>query len=408
MATPEHLLMLGGATAGELFRAVERRGLRVVVLTVAELLDGAEPPSCAALMEAVDFRQPYAVIRRIRELNASYRFAGIVPVIEYGLEVAAIAATELGLPTNPGWAVRNTRSKLRMRRELERAGLGQVRYASCRSREEAERFMDQVDGPIFIKPDAGTGSDGVSRVDLPSQLAAAFELAGTSQVGGGILCEEYVAGPEVSLEGYSVAGRFVPVALTDKRIDERYLEIGHDQPTAQPEAVLTAAAELTARVLEALGVVHGVSHTELKLTPGGPVVIETHTRMAGGSIHVLTQRTTGVDLADLMVALALGERPQARPQATGRGASVRFLSGGHGRLTSLAMPPVEPQSGVESAMLYVHPGQTVRDRSSSRDRLGHAIAVGPTAAAAAGAAERFLARVRLDFEAEEIPCRAAS
>ena len=50
---------------------------------------------------------------------------------------------------------------------------------------------------IVVKPILGTGSDGVSRVDSPDQLGAAFALAGQARSFGGVLCEEFVPGPEV-------------------------------------------------------------------------------------------------------------------------------------------------------------------------------------------------------------------
>ena len=48
MVTPGHLLMLGGSACPEFFHAIERRGLRAVVLTVPEMMEGTEPPSATS------------------------------------------------------------------------------------------------------------------------------------------------------------------------------------------------------------------------------------------------------------------------------------------------------------------------------------------------------------------------
>jgi biotin carboxylase len=128
-------------------------------------------------------------------------------------------------------------------------------------------------------------------------------------------------------------------------------------------------------------------------------MIETHTRMGGGSIHVLTERTTGVDLADVMVGMAFGEEPQVRPQRTGRAAAIRFKKCGRdGRVAQAQIPPIEPGGLIESARIYFQPGEQVTSRSSSLDRLGQVIAVGPEAENVGLAAERFLDRIHVSIE----------
>jgi biotin carboxylase len=396
-AAPRRLLLMGGAGVPELEQAVARRGWRAVLFTYAE---GNRAPSASGTIErveAVDFAQPVEVVRRVAALHAARELERVVPVTEFGLLPAALAIAQLRLPGPSVRAVRNTRDKLHMRRTLEQAGCGQVSYAACRDVGEARRFLERTAGPIILKPVSGTGSEGVSRVTSAEELPAAFERAVGAAGFMGVLCEEYVEGPEVSLEGYSVAGRFVPVALTDKLTDERFLEIGHQQPSAQAREVFETVAEHAARALAALGVTDGVTHSELRLTTRGPVLIETHTRMGGGSLHVLTQLTTGVDLADLMVAFALGEATSAQPAATGRGAAIRFLVGRPGRVAGVDAPPLDSAPGIHEVRLP-EVGRTVAARSASRERLGHVIATGPTGEAAGRAASAYAARIRIHYE----------
>src|SRR2546429_1233754 len=91
---------------------------------------------------------------------------------------------------------------------FEQAGLAQVRYAACHDLAQAQAFLERVGGPIILKPVSGTGSDGVSLVRSGEELVSAFQVAMGADGFAGILCEEYIEGPEVSLEGYSVDGRF--------------------------------------------------------------------------------------------------------------------------------------------------------------------------------------------------------
>ena len=405
MAQSRRVLIVGGSQASGLFEAVERREARAVVLGIPEILERQAMAPCVDQVVALDLTQPLvSIVRTIRGLAEAHACAGIVPITEYALVPAAFVAQQLRLPGVPVKAVQNTRDKARMRTVLARAGLAQVRYAACRDATEGREFLESVGGPIIVKPILGTASDGVSRVDSPDQLAAAFALAGQARSFGGVLCEELVPGPEVSVEGFSVDGVFTLVAVTDKVTDERFLEVGHSQPSAHSASDQQAIAAFVAAALQALGVGEGVSHTEVKLTPAGPVLIETHTRMGGGNIHLLTRRTTGIDLADLMVGFALGEKPQLQPRPTGRGAAVRFLTSRPGRIASVVVPPLA--DGIEDATVYVAPGAAVGQRSSSLDRLGHVVAVADSAASACRAAEAFRDRIVVRYLEEGEPWTA--
>ena len=394
MTTPGYVALLGGAAVPELATALVRRGLRGALFTFEEHLAGRPTDGVLDVLEPVDFRRPLAVLRRVAELHQTLRFRGIVGVGEYGLLPAALAAERFGLPGPSPRAVNNTREKARMRRLLAEQGLGQVRYQECRSAHAVAAFQSALGRAVIVKPASGTGSSGVSRIDSEAEAAAAYSLAAGAAGGAAVLCEEFVDGPEISVEAVTVHGVFHGIALTDKRTDANYLETGHDQPSSEPAAVREEAFALASRVTAALGLRHGVSHTEMRITANGPVLIETHTRMGGDRIPVLTHRTTGVDLADVMVGLALGESPAVRPTATGRAASIRFLVGQAGRVTSVHVPEERPE-GVEEFEMAVKPGDVVSGRSSSLDRLGHVLATGNSTAQSARIAETFLTRMQV-------------
>ncbi len=392
---PRRVLIVGKSP--EILEAVERCGCRAVVLTMPSASDVPPAPALDAV-EQVDFRDQAGVTRKILQLHERWSFSGIIAVVDFVMLPVAIATTRLRLPGTSLRTVRDTVEKFRMRRALDQAGLGQVRHALCGSRQEAEVFFAEVGGPIIVKPGAGAGSEGVSRVDHAFDLAAAMMLAGGARGNGAILCEEFLDGPEVSLEAFTVDGRFIPVAITDKHIDGHFVEVGHDQPSCQPEPVRRAVEELAERTLAVLGVKHGVTHSEFKLTGRGPVLVETHARKGGDSIHVLTRITTGVDLVELTVRTALGESPDVRPRATGQGAAVRFLMGREGRVTTAEAPPVEAGSGVVEAALWTSPGSVVRRRGSSTHRLGYVVATGTSAGDAARRAEAYRDRIRIEYE----------
>jgi hypothetical protein len=56
----------------------------------------------------------------------------------------------------------------------------------------------------------------------------------------------------------------------------------------------------------------GILHTEIKLTPAGPRVIEVNGRV-GGFIPELARQAAGIDLVDVGLRIALGERVELPP-----------------------------------------------------------------------------------------------
>ena len=83
------------------------------------------------------------------------------------------------------------------------------------------------------------------------------------------------------------------------------------------------------RVLDALGVEFGATHTEIVLGDAGPRVIETHIRMGGDEIPALAFDATDVDLADCVVRQTVGEKvlPEIRAVLAKNGPPAARRSG---------------------------------------------------------------------------------
>jgi biotin carboxylase len=396
-----YVMLVGGADVPEIRREIERRGHHIVTISYSESIDRMEPDPLVVHAESVDFTQPAVVARRIVALHEQYRFRAIVPVSEYGLHPAALAATQLHLPTLNIAAVLAGRDKLRMRKLLERRGVAALRFRGCQSPEDVSEFLAVTGGPVILKPVFGTGSEGISRIERTGQIAEAWSRATGGRTTGGVIVEEYIEGPELSIEGFSADGVFVGVAITDKLSNETFVETGHSQPAHLPADLQEELFAFTASVLTALGITKGVSHTEVKLGPAGPALIETHTRMGGDFIHRLTAATTGIDLAALLVAFAFGETPDVRPRATGSGAAIRYIVGSPGRTRSIVLPTAREH--VEEVRAYFKPGHVITGCNSSLDRLGHVVAVAPSREAADRAAEAAVAAVEWIMEPADQP-----
>ena len=180
-------------------------------------------------------------------------------------------------------------------------------------------FAQEARFPAVLKPRRGEGSRDTVRVDSLAELRAAL-AASPGQAGSApdeLVLEEYLrdrpetAGADfadyVSVESVVSDGRISHLAITGRFPPaEPFRETGFFIPAAFEEAQCTAIADVASAAVAAIGIEVGALHTEIKLTPEGPRVIELNGRIGGGVPEMLAD-ATGVQLLPIALRVALGE-----------------------------------------------------------------------------------------------------
>ncbi|MEU8175755.1 ATP-grasp domain-containing protein [Microbispora hainanensis] len=326
--------------------------------------------------------------------------AGALSMTEPGLLPAARLRDELGLP---GASARTTgllRDKRRMRALLDgRRGMA-VAWAAGTGPGDVERFAARHGYPCVVKPVDGAGSAAVTRVDGPADAAEAARLAGPE-----FIVEEFLDGPEVSVESLSFGGEHVIVAVTGKGLTAGFVEISHVVPAPLPPGDLERVGDLVRTFLDLAGLQDGPAHTEVVLTAEGPKLVESHDRVGGDRINDLVRLAYGVDMVEAAVAwFAHGERRVTAPEKAARGAAVTFLTAplSRGRGLVTAVDGVE-EARAEARLVKVRvgPGDTVTAVRDSHDRLGYVLADGPTGPDALARSRALAARI--EFTVKELP-----
>lgn len=372
--------VLGGRI--DMLEAAAEFGFEVVLVHTPGRYDPKSEELCEQVIHADLDRQEDYVVERVRQLHAERPFMRILTLSEPGLIPAARLNAEFGLGGDSVRTVRLLKDKARMRRLLDEIGLSPVRHRVVGSATELAAFLAELGGgPAVVKPlDAG-GSAGVSRVDCETDATeswSAVEKSGRTHV----LAEEYLPGPEISVEAFSYEGKHTIVAMTDKYLGPGFIEIGHSVPAQMGGATWRQAADLTVELLDAVGLTEGPSHTEIKLTDRGPRIVESHNRTGGDFIPDLVKLTYGVDLVRLAVGVPLGYADWDRvvPPARG-GAAVRFILAEPGTVTGVKR--AEYTDPAVTVVLTAEPGTVVPVLTWSVDRVcGHVITTGRSAAEA--------------------------
>ncbi len=330
----------------------------------------------------------------------------IAPGTDHAVALAARVASKLGLPhpVAPESAVLAV-SRQRQRERLAAAGIPQPRSILCRSLEAVLEAADELGYPVVIEvPDrAGERGVGLAR-DRKAAAGAAAEALGESS-DEYCLVEELVGGRIVTVNAFSLGGRFVPLTVTDREQAPPPafgVSLAHLWPAELEPAEVGAAVETAAAAVRALGIESGPTTAQVLLGDGGPLLAKLSARVGGGHDAELCRAALGVDLNDLAVAAALGEevQPQQLAAVAGvGGACIRFLVSPPGGLREVrGVEEAFAVEGVRGVRVYRKPGHVFRALRRASDRAGAILATGDTPRLALAAADRAAAQIRFVTE----------
>ncbi|MFF2013535.1 pyridoxal-phosphate dependent enzyme [Streptomyces sp. NPDC058195] len=403
-----HLLFIESNTTGTGMMALGTSAaldLRPVLLT-------GDPDRYAGLEETgsevlrCDTNDANAIRAAVQERFSREEIAGVTTTSDFYVPAVADIAEWLGLPGNPVEAVTVCRNKALLRAALDGAGVGQPRFAVVTGPDEVAGAVASVGLPCVVKPADDSGSNNVllCRTQEEAAAQAALILGIRTNMRGmptarTVLVEEFVDAPEFSVEMFSRDGVAQCVGITAKRVGGTpyFVENRHVFPAPLPAGVRTALADAVTAALTACGIELGPTHTEVRLAPRGPVIIEINPRLAGGMIPELIRLATGTDLLEQQLRAAVGLAPVLTPSRE-RHAGIQFLvPDREGVLAGVSgVPEATRLSGVEQVKVTGRTGARVRPARNAYDRLGHVIAGADTAAGVGSVLDAALEAVRLE------------
>jgi biotin carboxylase len=309
-----------------------------------------------------------ATVAAVRRIAARQPVAGVLSWDESKIIQTATAAEQLGLPGGHPSAVVACRDKFRTRQALAAAGVPQPACELAGDVESALAAAGRIGYPVVIKPRAASASFGVMLVRNALELAAHFSYPRSTTVphmpryAEEVLVEEYLPDPEISVDAAVYRGQVMPAFLARKEVGfpPYFEETGHyvshlDPLLRDPEFIATLQA-----THEALGFSDGWTHTEYKITAGGPKLIEVNGRLGGDLIPYVGMRASGIDPGLMAAAVACGRRPALAPTRELVG-GVRFCYVEHDRtiIDRIGFDEDALPTGVDLAVALAKPGDVV-------------------------------------------------
>jgi len=287
----------------EFLKECKRQGARTLLLT-SHSLEHANWPreSLDNIFYVPDVDKTWKledVLLGISHLAKTEVIDRIVPLDDFDVETAATLREHLRVPGMGDTTARYFRDKLAMRTKARDEGLPVPEFIHVLNRRKLNKFIERVPAPWVLKARSLAGSIGVKKISTADEFWSAVDRLGDQQ--SFYLLEQYVPGDIFHVDTityekellFSVASKYgrppMDVSQEGDIFTTRTLLEG-----APDEIALRA---LNKRVLEAFGMVRGVSHSEfIRGRDGKLYFLETAARVGGAHIADLVEAATGINL----------------------------------------------------------------------------------------------------------------
>lgn len=293
-------------------------------------------------------------------------------------------------------AIRATNKHL-MREAFEKYGAPSPKSILTKDEEDAwQIFCNQFYTNAILKPSRNSGSRGIAKVEkgiAKEAFIALYRRALDESRDHSVLIEQFIEGPEFSVEVIVWKGEPHVLAITDKKTTESpyFVELGHNQPSVFPEDIQQKLKDGAIAGIKALGLSNCAAHCELKVQDGEAYLMEIGARMGGDFISTeLTHLSSGIDMVAATINVVLGIEPNLTPTEQKHGVCIRYFTPKPGKLVKIEGDEALRNSCVYDAEIYYKVGDLIPEVKSSLDRSGHVIVIDIDAHAAIERAERII------------------
>ena len=320
-------------------------------------------------------------VSAIIEAAQRHQIDGIMTLAtDMPMRSVAAVADQMGLVGIDEETALKATNKAEMRKALQEANVPIPEFFIVSNEVEYKEAVEKFDVPFIVKPADSSGSRGIFEViDITNKelVKKAYEYCKPYSKVGDVVVEEYMKGPEVSVETLTINGVCHVIQITDKLTTgaPHYVEMGHSQPTKHSEEVAIRIAEVAKAANKAIGIKNGPSHTEIIVTSQGPKIVELGARLGGDNITThLVPLSTGINMVEACIKIALGEMPDITTKCN-KGSAIRYFQQHAGVIKSIdGIEDARNISGIQQISIVHGIGERIGEIDSSGARMGFVIA----------------------------------
>jgi isopentenyl diphosphate isomerase/L-lactate dehydrogenase-like FMN-dependent dehydrogenase/biotin carboxylase len=377
---PKHILIIGGGVFQvPAIKTAKEMGLKVAV-TDYDL--EAEGMLLADYPIAVSTRNINLTVNAAKTFHRTCPLDGVLTVGTDASQTVAAVANALNLPGIPFEVAERATDKIKMRRRLREKGVAVPDFRPIWTLDDVKQAVEEMPLPLVIKPCDNMGARGVKKIQHRDDIIPAFYEAKESSISGNLIIEQYMEGPELSLDALVFNDHIEVTGIADRIIERSpyFVEVGHTIPSNLPEEQTQAAAELFKSAIRALGINIGAAKGDIKITSEGAKVVEIAARLSGGWMSAYTYPlSSGVNLYRAAIQIALGQVPDDLKPKSNLVSAERALISSPGRILSIrGVDEARKIKGVKEIILMKEAGDAVSDLTSNMGKVGYVITAAKT------------------------------
>lgn len=328
----------------------------------------------------------------------------IHPCSEVSMSVMGYINDSLGLSGISKSMAKRATNKHLMREAFAKYGAPSPQsYCTTNANVAWSLFCGKFDTNAILKPSRNSGSRGIAKIErgiTQEKFLELYERAYQVSRDKQVLIEQFIEGPEFSVEIIVWNGGVNVLAVTDKKTTGApyFVELGHNQPSVFPKDIVEKVKAAAIAGVEALELTNCACHAEIKVENRNAYIMEIGARLGGDFISTeLTHLSTGIDMVAAAVNVALGVAPDLEPKEKKQGVCIRYFCPRPGKLVSIEGIECLNDERIYLSEIYCREGDEISEVKSSLDRSGHIIVVDESPQKAIELADNFIREISFNM-----------
>jgi biotin carboxylase len=301
-------------------RECKRQGCRVLLLTAETLRNADWPRESLDDIFYIPAELPVPeIVKAVSYLARETKIDRIVALDEFDMETAATLREHMRISGMGLTTMRYFRDKLAMRMKAMECGIRVPDFIPVLNHDDIRYYLDHVPCPWVLKPRSEASAIGIKKVESAESLWPLLESLGDKQ--SSFLLEKFVPGEVYHVD--SVVSEKEVVFCSVSRYGKPPMSVSHQGgifttyilPRVSDETL--GLAKLNSDLLQALGLMRGVSHAEFIRAHSDRqfYFLECAARVGGAYISEMVEVATGINLWRewARIEIAGGKQPYQLP-----------------------------------------------------------------------------------------------
>ncbi len=338
-------------------------------------------------------------VRAAKAVAKNHKIDAVITVGTDASSTVAAVQAALDLPGNRFEDAYAATNKIKMRQRFAEHNVPQPDFYPVWTYADALEAFNKLPKPVVVKPVDNMGSRGCMKIENEAALQNGFNRAKSASISGEVILEEYMDGPELSIDMLIHDGEIYVTGIADRIIEYPpfFIETGHIMPSSLPQDQLDNAIDVMKQGIRALNLKMGAAKGDIKVTKDGAKVGEIAARLSGGFMSAFTfPLSSGVNVIKNAIEISLGMPPSDLKPKWNKVAIEKAFLPGSGIVESIeGLDEALSIDGVKEIFLRAKVGDILANPTNNLEKAGNVITVADTRDEAIAIANKVIDTIKI-------------